>query len=177
MYWNLVFYNSVAWEKMTGNVIFPPTDQRECPDQYLQKYAAATSGRSILIQVEKKKTEQRERSSKNIQLEEILIWKAEARRNLQLHNRLHNCNEYPQAVLPYSEGFAFHLIRAGAERSDVPCSFWKMTGKTLCNQEVFRISIDFQFSWFICSLSERLMLVCSKLYVEFALIRCLCNRH
>lgn len=78
---------------------------------------------------------------------------------------------------PFLKDLPFNLIRAGAERSDVPRSFWKMTGKTPCNQEVFRISIDFQFSWFICSLSEHLMLVCSELYVEFALIRCLCSRH
>lgn len=79
--------------------------------------------------------------------------------------------------LPLMKNSPFNLIRAGAERSDVPCYFSKVTGKNPRNQEVFMISIDFQFSWFICSLSDRLMLVYSKLYVEFALIRCLCNRH
>lgn len=79
--------------------------------------------------------------------------------------------------LPFLKYLPFKLIRAGAERSHVPCSFWNVTWKTPCNREIFVISIDFQLSWFICSLSEHLMLVCSKLYVEFALIRCLCNRH
>lgn len=81
MYWNLVFYNSVAWEKMTGNVIFSTADQRECPDQYLQKYAAATSGGSILIQVEKKKIQrEKEKQQKysvgrNINLESWIMQK------------------------------------------------------------------------------------------------------
>lgn len=79
--------------------------------------------------------------------------------------------------LPFFKDLSFNLIRAEAVRSGIPCSFWKVTGKTPHNQKIFMISIDFQFSWFICSLSEHSMLVCSKLYVEFALIRCLCNRH
>lgn len=59
---------------MTSNVIFSLDDQRHCPDQYLQKYAAATSGGSILIQVGKKANMKRKgEAAKNIQLEKILI--------------------------------------------------------------------------------------------------------
>lgn len=148
--------------------------------KYLQNYAAAPLGENTLIWAEKKKEtvmKQKSRKSEIFKLEETFIWKVEVCKNVQLHNRLLSAAGNHKQCLPLLKNSPFNLIRAGAERSDVPCYFSKVTGKNPRNQEVFMISIDFQFSWFICSLSDRLMLVYSKLYVEFALIRCLCNRH
>lgn len=148
--------------------------------KYLQNYAATPLGENTLIWAEKKRKQSWSRKAEKseiFKLEETFIWKVEVCKNVQLHNRLLSAAGNHKQCLPLLKNSPFNLIRAGAERSDVPCYFSKVTGKNPRNQEVFMISIDFQFSWFICSLSDRLMLVYSKLYVEFALIRCLCNRH
>jgi len=178
MYSKLTFYNAVAWEEITGNVICFPTDPRNCPDQYLQKNSSYCWQKPTGWGRKKENTYKEKRRS-----HKIFTWK-----KCQLGKLKHaeTCNSTTDSTaatgnlkqcLAFVKDLPFNLIRAGAQRSVVPCSFWKVTGKTPRNQEVFMISIDFQFSWFIFSLSQRLMLVSSKLYVEFPLIRCLCNRH
>lgn len=109
---------------MTGIVIFSPADQRDCPDQYLQKYAAVTSGRSILIQVEKRKT-QREKEKQ----QKIFSWKKYSFGKLNHAETINFTTDSPIAMgnlkpyFPFLRDLPFNLIRAGAERSDVPCSF------------------------------------------------------
>lgn len=177
MYWNLIFYNAIAWKEITGNVICSPSDQRDYPDRYLQRYAAATVGGKIQIGVGKSIHEEKRRSSKIFSRKKHSFGKLKHAETCNFTTDSTTAVGNLKPCLPFLKDLPFNLIRPGAERWDVPFSFWKLTGKTPRNQEVFMISIDFQFSWFICSLSERLMPVCSKLYVEFALIRCLCNRH
>jgi len=180
MSWNFIFYNAIGWLEITGNVICSLTDERNCPDQIPTELCSNSTWRKYTDLGRKKKEtvmKQKSRKSEIFKLEETFIWKVEVCKNVQLHNRLLSAAGNHKQCLPLLKNSPFNLIRAGAERSDVPCYFSKVTGKNPRNQEVFMISIDFQFSWFICSLSDRLMLVYSKLYVEFALIRCLCNRH
>lgn len=146
--------------------------------KYLQNYAASPLGENTLIWIAKKGNSHEENQSSEIfKLEETFIWKLKCAKTCNFTTDSSAAAGNHKQCLPLLKNSPFNLIRAGAERSDVPCYFSKVTGKNPRNQEVFMISIDFQFSWFICSLSDRLMLVYSKLYVEFALIRCLCNRH
>lgn len=103
---------------MTGNVIFSPDDLRHCPDQYLQKYAAATSGGSILIQVEKKKENTKRKGEA---AKKIFGWKKYSFGKLNHAETVNFTTDStiamgnPKPYFPFLMDLPFKLIRAGAE--------------------------------------------------------------